>query len=199
MTTTSSALSSEALKQLFLEARSHHFWLDKPVFDEQLRAIYELTKWGPTSVNASPMRLLFVKSQEGKEKLLPALMGSNVEQVKQAPVTAVIAYDEKFFDELPKLFPAFDAKSLFANNQQLGQETAFRNSSLQGAYFILAARALGLDVCPMSGFDNKVVDEAFLQGTTWRSNFICTMGYGDHSRVYPRGPRLTFEESCKII
>lgn len=193
------ALSSDALKQLFTEARSHHFWLDRPVYDEQLKAIYDITKWGPTAVNANPMRIVFVKSAQAKEQLYPALMGSNVEQVRQAPVTAIIAFDEKFFEELPRLFPAFDAKSMFVNNQAMSFDTAFRNSSLQGAYFMLAARAMGLDVCPMSGFDNKKVDETILKGTSWKSNFICTLGYGDHSKVYPRGPRLAFDETSKII
>jgi len=192
-------LETTALAQLFTDARSHHAWLPQPVSDDLLRSLYDLTKWGPTSVNASPMRILFVKSNEEKEKLYPALGGSNVEQVKAAPVTAIVAFDEKFYDHLPKLFPAFDAKSMFAGNKPLSESTAFRNSSLQGAYLMLAARALGLDVGPMSGFDNAKVDEAFFAGTSWKSNFISNIGYGDAAKLYPRGPRLTFEEVCKIV
>ena len=192
-------LSPEALKQIFTEARTHHSWQNRPVSGVQLREIYELAKWAPTSVNANPMRVVFVKSAAEKEKLYPALMGSNPEQVKSAPVTAIIAFDEKFFDHLPKLMPAFDARPMFANNKELAEVTAFRNSSLQGAYLILAARALGLDICPMSGFNNVAVDEAFFKGTSWKSNFICNIGYGEDARLYPRGPRLTFEESCRIV
>jgi 3-hydroxypropanoate dehydrogenase len=192
-------LNQEAIAQLFTEARTHHAWLPKDVSDETLKQLYDVTKWGPTSVNAGPMRVLFVKSKPEKEKLLPALMGSNVGQVQEAPVTAIIAFDEKFYDQLPKLFPAFDARSMFANDKVMSEVTAFRNSSLQGAYLMLAARALGLDVGPMSGFDNAKVDEAFFSGTSWKSNFICTLGYGDASKLYPRGPRLEFNEACKIV
>ncbi len=193
------AISQEAIKQLFTEARSHHAWLDQPVADETLRSIYDLTKWGPTSVNAGPLRIVFVKSAEQKEKLIPSLAGSNVEQVKAAPVTAIISHDEKFYDQLPQLFPAFDARALFASNPDLSQSTLFRNSSLQGGYFMLAARAIGLDVGPMSGFDNAKVDEAFFKGTNWKSNFLCNLGYGDITKLYPRGPRLEFDETCKIV
>ena len=195
----SGALSKEIQQHLFSEARSHHFWQKKPVSDELLRAIYELTKWGPTSVNSTPMRILFVRSDSQKEKLYPCLLGSNIEQVRQAPITAIVAQDSKFYDHLPKLFPAFDAKSMFAANESLSETTALRNSSLQGAYFMLAARASGLDVGPMSGFDNAKVDEVFFKGTSWKSNFICNIGYGEASKLYPRGPRLSFEETCKIV
>lgn len=194
-----SALSETALKQLFTEARSHHAWHDRPVSEELLKELYELTKWGPTSVNANPMRIVYLTTPEAKAKILPALMGSNVEQVKSAPVTAIIAHDTKFYDFLPKLFPAFEARSVFASNEALSESTAFRNSSLQGAYFILAARALGLDVCPMSGFDNSTLDKAFFEGSTWRSNFIITLGYGVEEKLYPRGPRLAFDEAVKIL
>lgn len=193
------ALPKESIQQLFTEARTHHHWQNKPLSDEVLKSLYELTKWGPTSVNAGPMRILFLKSPESKEKLFPALMGSNVEQVKTASVTAIVAYDEKFYDHLPKLFPAFDARPLFVGNKQAIDVTALRNSSLQGGYFMLAARALGLDVGPMSGFDNGKVDEIFFKGTSWRSNFLCNIGYGDAEKLYPRGPRLSFEEACKIV
>lgn len=192
-------VSKEALQQIFTEARTHHGWLENPVSDAQLQEIYNLAKWGPTSVNSLPMRIEFVKSSAAKEKLLPTLQGSNVEQVKAAPVTAIIAFDEKFYDELPTLFPAFDAKSLFVSNAAFSERTAFQSGTLQGAYFMLAARALGFDVGPMAGFDNAKVDDAFFKGTSWKSNFLCNIGYGDDSTLYPRGPRLSFEQACKIV
>ena len=192
-------ISPEAIKQLFTEARSYGAWQAKPVPESVLHDIYEMAKWGPTSVNANPMRIAFVTSEQGKAKLIPSLMGGNVDQVKSAPVTAIIAQDMKFYEQLGKLFPAADVKGMFAGNAALNEATAFRNSSLQGAYFILAARALGLDTRPMSGFDNAKVDEAFFQGTTWKSNFICNVGYGDDTKLYPRGPRLDFDEVCKIV
>ena len=192
-------ISPEAIKQLFTEARSYNAWQPKPVTESTFHEIYELAKWGPTSANASPMRIVFVTTEEGKAKLIPTLMGGNVEQVKAAPVTAIIAHDEKFYDHLGKLFPAADLRGMFAGNAALAESTAFRNSSLQGAYFILACRALGLDTRPMSGFDNAKLDEAFFKGTAWKSNFICTMGYGDDSKLYPRGPRLDFKDVCKIV
>jgi 3-hydroxypropanoate dehydrogenase len=195
----SMSVAKEALQQIFTEARTHHGWLAKPVDDAELKAIYELAKWGPTSVNSHPMRIEFVRSPAAKEKLLPALLGSNIEQVKVAPVTAIIAYDEKFYDELPTLFPAFDAKSLFTANAAFAERTAFQSGTLQGAYFMLAARALGFDVGPMAGFDNAKVDAAFFEGTSWKSNFLCNIGYGDVGKLHPRGPRLTFEQACEIV
>ena len=186
------------LAELFTDARTHHVWQRKDVSDELLMQMFDLAKWAPTSVNSLPARFLFVKSQAAKAKLIPALAESNVPQVAQAPVTVIVAYDERFFDELPTLFPAFDAKSMFASNPALSEQTAFRNGSLQGAYFMLAARALGLDVGPMSGFDNAKVDEAFFKGTSWKSNFLCNVGYGDAEKLFPRGPRLSFEQACKI-
>ena len=156
------SLPKESLQQLFTEARTHHAWLSQPISDDVLRTVYDLCKWGPTSVNCCPMRIIFVKSVAQKEKLYPCLMGSNVEQCKAAPVTALIGYDMKFYDKLPILFPAFDAKSLFTGNPAAAESTAFRNGSLEGAYFMMAARSLGLDVCPMSGFDNNKLDEVFL-------------------------------------
>jgi 3-hydroxypropanoate dehydrogenase len=192
--------SKEAIQNLFTEARTHHAWTSKQVPETLLRELYDIMKWGPTSANCLPMRAVFVQGAAAKEKLLPALMGGNVDQVKAAPVTAIIAYDEKFYTELPRLFPAMPgAKNMFESNATLSQATAFRNSSLQGGYLILAARALGLDACPMSGFDNGAVDKAFFSGTTWKSNFICNLGYGDASKLFPRGPRLSFEEACKIL
>jgi 3-hydroxypropanoate dehydrogenase len=191
-------LPKESVAQLFTEARTHHAWLDKPVGEPLLRRLYDLAKWGPTSANSVPARFVFVQSPAAKEKLIPTLLGSNVAQVKAAPVTVIAAYDRNFYEHLPFLFPAFDAKSMFASNPALSQETALRNGSLQGAYLILAARALGLDAGPMSGFDNAKVDEAFFAGTAWRSNFLCNIGYGDASKLYPRGPRLSFEQACRI-
>jgi 3-hydroxypropanoate dehydrogenase len=191
-------ISQESISQLFTAARTHHAWKDWPVPDGLLHEIYDLAKWGPTSANCSPMRIVFVKSKSEKEKLLPAVTGSNIEQVRAAPVTAIIAYDQKFYDHLPTLFPAFDARSMFASNPSLSEQTAFRNGSLQGAYFILAARALGLDAGPMSGFDNAKVDQAFLEKTSWKSNFLCNIGYGDAAKLHPRGPRLSFDQACII-
>ena len=191
-------ISTSSIQQLFTDARTHHAWLKQDVPDELLRKLYDLAKWGPTSANSTPMRVVFVKSQAAKEKLLPALMNSNGAQVQAAPVTAIVAYDQKFYEHLPVLFPAFDMRPLFASNASLSEQTAFRNSSLQGAYLILAARALGLDAGPMSGFDNAKVDEAFFKDTSWKSNFICNLGYGDAAKLHPRGPRLTFEQAALI-
>jgi 3-hydroxypropanoate dehydrogenase len=191
-------LSEQSLNQLFIEARSHHAWQAKPLEDVVLRKLYDLAKWGPTSVNSQPARLVFVKSKEAKERLIPALQGGNVAQVQAAPVTVIVAHDERFYDHLPVLFPAFDAKSMFAANEAMSRESAFRNGTLQGAYLMLAARSLGLDVGPMSGFDNAKVDEAFFKGTSWKSNFLFNVGYGDLSKAFPRGPRLSFEQAARI-
>lgn len=191
-------ISIMSIQQLFTAARTHHAWLDKPVADGLLQEIHDLAKWGPTSANCLPLRAVFVKSKAAKEKLLPAVAAGNVEQVRAAPVTAIIAYDQKFYDHLPTLFPAFDARSMFVSNPPFSEQTAFRNSSLQGAYFILAARALGLDAGPMSGFDNAKVDQAFFEKSSWKSNFLCNIGYGDSAKLRPRGPRLSFDEACMI-
>jgi len=192
------AISITSIQQLFTAARTHHAWQDRDIADGLLHEIYDLAKWGPTSANSLPMRIVFIKSNSAKEKLMPALAGSNVEQVRAAPVTAIVAYDQKFYDQLPTLFPAFDARSLFASNSSLSEQTAFRNSSLQGGYFILAARALGLDAGPMSGFDNAKVDQAFFENSSWKSNFLCNIGYGDSAKLHPRGPRLGFDQACII-
>ena len=192
------AIANESIRQLFTGARTHHAWQDKPVDDGLLHDIYDLTKWGPTSANCSPIRIVFVKSQSAKEKLLPALSGSNAAQVRAAPVTAIIAYDQKFYDQLPSLFPAYDARPMFVSNPALSEQTAFRNGTLQGAYFILAARALGLDAGPMSGFDNAKVDQAFFEESSWKSTFLCNLGYGDAAKLHPRGPRLSFDQACLI-
>lgn len=193
------SFTAEALAQLFLEARTHHYWQDRPVPEHTLRHIYELARWAPTSANSSPMRVVYIVSKEAKERLLPALSGSNVRQVTEAPVTAIVAYDSEFYEFFPRLFPSADMRSGFAGNPEKAAASALKNSSLQGGYFMLAARALGLDVGPMGGFNNVQVDELFLAGTPWKSNFLCNLGYGVDEKVYPRAERLSFDEACKII
>jgi 3-hydroxypropanoate dehydrogenase len=192
-------IAQDSIKQLFTEARTHHHWLDTPVPDALLHELYELAKWGPTSANSLPMRIVFIKSVAQKEKLLPALYGANKDQVTAAPVTAIIAFDAKFYDQLPTLFPFADLRPMFANNAPVAERSALQNSSLQGAYLILAARALGLDTGPMAGFDAAKVDELFLGGTSWKSNFLCNLGYGDATKLHPRGPRLSFDAACTVI
>ncbi|MFN8948760.1 MAG: malonic semialdehyde reductase [Alphaproteobacteria bacterium] len=192
------ALSDDALDQLFRSARTQNKWLDKPVSETLVRALYDLTRMAPTSANSSPARFVFVTSAAGREKLKPFLLPSNVPKVMTAPVTAIIGYDLAFYDNLPVLFPHVDARSWFVGNDRLAEATAFRNSSLQGAYLIMAARALGLDCGPLSGFDNEGVDKAFFAGTRVKSNFICGIGYGDPGGVFPRSPRLSFEDACQF-
>src|SRR5208337_3932324 len=193
-------LNNEGLDLLFREARTHNVWLDQPVDDALLRQVYDLAKLGPTSANMCPMRVVFVKSKAGKEKLKPALDPGNVDKTMIAPVTAVIGMDIHFYEKLPTLFPHADAKAWFKDlPENVLEYTALRNSSLQGAYFMLAARSLGLDCGPMSGFNNQKVDEAFFAGTTVKSNFLCNVGHGDASRLFPRSPRLSFEEACKVV
>jgi len=184
--------------QLFTDARTQNGFLDTPVSDGSLRQLYDLMKWGPTSANCSPARFVFVKSAEGKAKLMAAMPPPNAEKVRQAPVTAVIGMDMEFFEKLPHLFPHADAKAWFVGNQPMIDATAFRNSSLQGGYFILAARALGLDCGPMSGFDAAKLDAAFWAGSKVKTNFVCTLGHGDVTKVFPRSPRLAFEEACRF-
>lgn len=195
----SEALNQHALDQLFANARTHNAWLDKPVSDELLHAVYEQTKWAPTSANCSPARFVFLKSAEAKEKLRPALSEGNLEKTMSAPVTVIIASDFAFYEKLPELFPHADAKSWFVGNQALIDSTAHRNGTLQGGYFTLAARALGLDCGPMSGFDNAKLDEAFFAGTTIKSNFLINLGYGDTEKLFPRSPRLSFADACQIL
>jgi len=195
----STPLNQEALNQLFLEARTHNGWLDKPVSEELLHELYRLTVFGPTSANMQPARYVFVQSAEGKEKLKPALSAGNLEKTLTAPVTVIVATDYEFYEHLPRLFPHADAKSWFVGNQPLIDASAFRNSSLQGAYLILAARALGLDTGPMSGFDNAKVDEAFFAGTRIKTNFLINLGYGDSSKLFPRSPRPSFDEFARIV
>ena len=192
-------IDDAALDQMFRSARSQNKWQDKPVSDTLIQAIYDLMRMAPTSANGSPARFIFINSEAGREKLKPFLLPNNVSKVMTAPVTAIIGYDLEFYEKLPVLFPHVDARSWFAGNERLAEATAFRNSSLQGAYLIMAARALGLDCGPMSGFDNDGVDKAFFAGTKVRSNFICCIGYGDPSGVFPRSPRLSFDEACRIV
>ncbi len=192
------AISDEALDQLFRAARSQNKWQDKPVSETLLRAVYDLLRMGPTSANCSPARFVFVTSDAGRERLKPLLLPNNVAKVMTAPVTVIIGHDMKFYDKLPQLFPHTDARSWFAGNDKLSETTAFRNGTLQGAYLMLAARSLGLDCGPMSGFDNAGVDGAFFAGTNVKSNFICGLGYGDPSGVFARSPRMSFEEACQI-
>ena len=192
-------IDDAALDAVFREARTHNRWQAKPVSDAMLQAVWELAKMGPTSANCSPMRLIFVKTPEGKAKLSPALSAGNRDKTMQAPATAIIGYDLEFYDKLPVLFPHADARPWFAGKPDVIQATAFRNSSLQGAYFMLAARAVGLDCGPMSGFDNAVVDAAFFPDGKVKSNFLCNLGYGEPAALHPRNPRLAFAEACQIV
>jgi len=207
-------LDDHALDQIFRTARTYSAWLNKPVSDEMPQRIYDLMKWGPTSANASPARFVFVRSPASKERLRPALSPGNVDKTMAAPVTVIIAYDLLFFKKLPKLFPhSKGMRDLFASNPQLVEVTAKRNSSLQGAYLMIAARALGLDCGPMSGFDNAKLDEEFFgagqecegceqeffPAGSVKSNFLCNLGYGDPAGLFPRGPRLEFGEACSVL
>jgi 3-hydroxypropanoate dehydrogenase len=191
-------LDAEALDLIFRSARSQNAFLDEPVSDETLRALYDLLKWGPTSANTSPMRLVFVKSKEAKELLAPALSEGNLAKTMTAPVTAIVAYDTRFAEKLPMLFPSNPGAAAWFANEEVAKVTAFRNGTLQGAYLIIAARALGLDCGPMSGFDNAKVDAAFFPDGRYRSNFLVNLGHGDPKGVFPRSPRLGFDEACNI-
>lgn len=192
-------LDRHALDQLFNEARTCVSWRQDPVPDELLREVWALARMGPTSANCSPARIVFVVTKEAKEKLRPCLADGNVDKTMAAPTTAIIGYDLAFPDRLPDLFPHTDARSWFAGNDKLIAETAFRNGTLQGGYLIVAARALGLDCGPMSGFDNDAVDAAFFQGTEIKSNFLCNIGYGTEEGLFPRSPRLEFNDACEIL
>jgi 3-hydroxypropanoate dehydrogenase len=191
-------LDDAALDLLFRAARSHSGWQAREVPDDLLHELYELTKWGPTSANCSPARIVFVKSDSARAKLLDCMIPGNVEKTRSAPLIAVIGMDVEFYEQLPRLYPATDARAWFVGNQPLIDATAFRNSSLQGAYLMLAARALGLDCGPMSGFDPAKVNNAFFAGSTIKVNFVCALGYGDTAKLRPRGPRLAFDEACRI-
>ena len=195
----SNSLPEAALNQLFFDARTHNTWRDQEVSDEQLHRLLDILKMAPTSANCSPARFYFVKSKAAKARLKPYLSGNNAEKTMEAPVCAIIGYDMEFYEHLPRLFPHTDAKSWFAGNDAKIAETAVRNGTLQGAYLIMAARALGLDCGPMSGFDQAGVDREFFAGTSIRSNFLCNIGYGDHKDVFPRSPRFDFEDVAKIL
>lgn len=193
-----SELPADALDALFLSARTQNKWSPGEIADATLVRLYDLLKMAPTSANCSPGRFVFVKSAEAKEKLRPALSKGNLDKTMSAPVTVIVAADKLFYDHLPRLFPHADAKSWFTSSPAMAEETAFRNATLQGAYLMLAARALGLDCGPMSGFDRKLVDEAFFSGTSWSANFLVNLGHGDPSGVLARSPRLDFSEACRI-
>ena len=193
-------VNEDVLDLLFRKARTHTTWLPKPVPDAVLRELYDALRWGPTSANCCPARFVFLRSTAAKERLRPALAAGNVAKTMAAPVTVIVAYDLKFYEKMPKLFPHNPAmRDNFANNPQLVEITAKRNSSLQGAYMIMAARALGLDCGPMSGFDNARIDQEFFPGGTVKSNFLCNLGYGDPAKLHPRGARLEFDEACQLL
>jgi len=192
------SLSAQGLAQLFLDARSHNGWQDKPVDDETIQQLYAITRMGPTSANCSPARFVFVRTEAGKQKLAPSLSSGNLDKTMSAPVTVVAAFDTRFYEKLPDLFPHADARSWFTSSEALAHETAFRNATLQAGYLILAARSLGLDCGPMSGFDQAKLNEAFFADTTWRSNFLINIGYGDPSKIFERSPRLEFGEACRL-
>lgn len=195
----STKISGDALDQLFHQARTHSAWLPKRVPIEKLREAYELARMGPTSANSNPARFVFLESEAAKARLLPALAPLNVEKTKAAPVTVIVAWDTEFYEKLPQLFPHADMRSFFVGKQPLIDETAFRNSSLQGAYFMLAARSVGLDCGPMSGFDKAKVNAEFFPDGKWKVNFLCNLGYGDRSKLFPRNPRLEFDEACRVL
>jgi 3-hydroxypropanoate dehydrogenase len=192
-------VSDRGLDLIFREARTHRAWRDQPVSDVLLQAVYDLAKLGPTSGNCCPLRVVFLRSAAAKARLKPALDEGNVKKTMTAPVTAIVAHDLMFYEELPRLAPHTDARSLFVGKEKLIAETAFRNGSLQGAYLIVAARALGLDCGPMSGFDRGAVDREFFPEGRFRSNFLCNLGYGDPARLHPRAPRLAFDEACRVL
>ncbi|WP_300449301.1 malonic semialdehyde reductase [Accumulibacter sp.] len=194
-----SALPSDALDQLFANARTYNGFSAEAIPESTLRRLYDLMKWGPTSMNCQPARLVFVTTPESKAKLAPALSPGNRDKTLAAPLTVIIATDSRFHEFLPTMFPAYDAQAMFVANAELAASTAFRNGSLQGAYLILAARALGLGCGPMSGFDADKLNAAFFPDGRWRVNFLCNLGIGDPTSLHPRGPRLAFEEACRIV
>jgi 3-hydroxypropanoate dehydrogenase len=185
-------------EQLFTQARTQNGWLDRPVPDATLHALYDLLKWGPTSANSSPARFVFVRTPEAKARLVECMNPGNQQKVREAPVTAIIGTDSAFYEKLPQLFPHVDARSWFAGKPALAEPTAFRNATLQGAYLIIAARALGLGCGPMSGFDAAKMDATFWAGTTVKTNFVCSLGHGDPAKVLARSPRLAFDEACRL-
>lgn len=193
------AIADSALDQVFRTARTQNEWLDTPVSHTLLQAVYDLARMGPTSANCSPARFVFLTSPEAKEKLKPFLLPGNVNKVMTAPATVIIGHDLTFYERLPKLFPHTDARAWFVGNDRLIETTAFRNGTLQGAYFMMAARSLGLDCGPMSGFDNAGVDRVFFDNGPVKSNFICALGHGNPKALFPRSPRLSFEEACQVL
>ena len=193
------ALTTEALEQLFVQATTHNGFAHEPIPESTLRRLYDLMKWGHTSMNCQPARLIFVSSPEGKARLAPALSPGNLDKTLAAPVTVIVATASAFYEHLPTMFPSYDARPMFAGNAELAATTAFRNGTLQGAYLILAARALGLDCGPMSGFDSATLNAAFFPDGRYQANFLCNLGIGDSARLHPRGPRLAFEEACRIV
>ncbi|HET9147609.1 MAG TPA: malonic semialdehyde reductase [Acetobacteraceae bacterium] len=192
-------LDDGAADALFRNARTKSVWTEQEVSDDELRRLYDLLKFGPTSANSSPGRFVFIRSREAKEKLKPALSPGNVEKTMAAPVTVIVAHDPYFYDHLPRLFPHAEAKHWFSGNPDLAEETAFRNGTLQGAYLIMAARAIGLDCGPMSGFDKAKVDQLFLADRGWQSNFLVNLGHGAAEDPHPRSPRLDFDEACVLV
>ncbi|MCM8596459.1 malonic semialdehyde reductase [Accumulibacter sp.] len=193
------ALTEEALDQIFVSARTHNGFAPEAIPEAALRRLYELLKWGPTSMNCQPARFVFVTSQDGKALLAPALSSGNLDKTMAAPATVIIATDSRFYEHLPTMFPAYDARPMFEADAALAATTAFRNGTLQGAYLILAARALGLDCGPMSGFDAGKLNAAFFPDGRYQANFLCNLGVGDPTKLYPRGPRLGFDEACRIV
>ncbi len=192
-------LDDDSIDLILRDARSHYAWTDKPVSDEMLRTLFDITIQGPTSMNSSPARFIFVTSEAGKDRLAKSLKAKNIDKMRSAPVTAIIAWDPLYWERLDFLFPHEDRKPLFAGKEDYAHDTAFRNSTLQGAYFMIAARAMGLDVGPMSGFSNAIVDEEFFSDNGWKSNFLCNLGYADESALFPKLPRFAFEDVCEIM
>jgi len=199
ITTGRAPISGQTLDQLFRDARTHSSWRPEPVPEQVLREVYDLVRLGPTSANSQPARFVFLVSDQAKQRLLPALAPGNVEKSRTAPVVVLIAWDSEFHEHLPRTFPHMDMRSMFAKNRALIDETAFRNSSLEAGYFILAARGFGLDCGPMSGFDAAKVNAEFFPDGKWKINLICNLGYGDGKSLYPRNPRLEFDEACRIL
>ncbi|MDR1871171.1 MAG: malonic semialdehyde reductase [Deltaproteobacteria bacterium] len=192
-------LAPAVLERLFLAARTYNHFDGQPVDDATIQKLYDLLKWGPTAVNCLPARFVFLRSKEAKQRLIPCLLPGNVAKVEKAPVTVIVAHDSRFFECLPTLWTAYDAKAVYAADPSLAAQTAFRNGSLQGGYMILAARSLGLDCGPMSGFDNQKTDQEFFPDGRYKSNFICNLGYGAEGGFYPRGPRLEFKDVAQIL
>ncbi len=193
------ALTDDALDILFRTARTHNGFAPDPVSDALLQQVWDLAKLGPTSANSSPLRIVFVRSAEAKERLRPALSPNNLAKTMAAPVTAIFAFDSAFYEKLPVLFPAYDARAMFVARPEIIEPSARLNAALQAGYFMLAARGVGLDCGPMGGFDAAKTDAEFFTGTTWRSLFLCNLGHGDPAKLHPRNPRLSFEEACKVL